>query len=77
MYTVGLGQIWYFLPDTGYPVPAESGRICRISGRQNFKSSPISGKIKNPALPDIRPNPNNFPHSSCKGYNYTITYVGF
>ena len=27
--TVGLGRIWYFLSDAGYPVPAGSGRIIR------------------------------------------------
>ena len=42
--SIGLGRIWYFLPDAGYPVPAGSGRICRISGRiirQNLKSGRI------------------------------------
>ena len=38
---LGLGRILYFLPDSGCPVPAKSGRICRIIRpdiRQNVKS---------------------------------------
>ena len=44
------------LPDAGYPAgyPASAGRIIRHAGY------PAKGKIRpdNPALPDIRPNPN-------------------
>ena len=47
----GLGRIWFFLPDTGYPAELFSlpCRMIRL----------FLARAGNPALPDIRSNPNS------------------
>ena len=50
IHTGGLGRIWFFLSDTGYPAGLY-GMPCRI-----FPVNPS----KSYRMPDIRPNPNSY-----------------